>query len=316
MIRSFEIKQDLLTPVPDGDYRTYDVNYVYGNNAKIISDLKNQYDFDLDEVLARDDEVVCDYVFQSSGKKFLAISFLLPELNKGLYLDNLVTPIALLIFKGKLIIVTAHRIAFISQLLTQFQLQDSSNFVVEVTLKILKTSFELMTNDLRQLKDKIDGLETSISESGPVKPVFGELLTLQKYMITLSSTYDANKKIVDFLDKHFSDIESFNRENEKIIMKLYDKIDTMNRILKLYGAYLDNFETMINNMSSFQLNSIMKVLTEISIVLTIPTMVYGLWGINVPVPFAKSDAGILAVVIISFILSVVVWLWLRRRKYL
>ncbi|MCX7511837.1 magnesium transporter CorA family protein, partial [Levilactobacillus brevis] len=53
-----------------------------------------------------------------------------------------------------------------------------------------------------------------------------------------------------------------------------------------------------------------------SIVLTIPTMVYGLWGINVPVPFAKSDAGILAVVIISFILSVVVWLWLRRRKYL
>jgi len=131
MIRSFEIKQDLLTPVPDGDYRTYDVNYVYGNNAKIISDLKNQYDFDLDEVLARDDEVVCDYVFQSSGKKFLAISFLLPELNKGLHLDNLVTPIALLIFKGKLIIVTAHRIAFISQLLTQFQLQDSSNFVAE-----------------------------------------------------------------------------------------------------------------------------------------------------------------------------------------
>lgn len=118
------------------------------------------------------------------------------------------------------------------------------------------------------------------------------------------------------MDKHFNDIESFNRENEKIIMKLYDKIDTMNRILKLYGAYLDNFETMINNMSSFQLNSIMKVLTEISIVLTIPTMVYGLWGINVPVPFAKSDAGILAVVIISFILSVVVWLWLRRRKYL
>ena len=61
----------------------------------------------------------------------------------------------------------------------------------------------------------------------------------------------------------------------------------MDRIILGYSQYLDDLENMINNMFSYQLNMIMKTLTEISIVLTIPAIIFGFWGINVDVPLEK-----------------------------
>lgn len=49
----------------------------------------------------------------------------------------------------------------------------------------------------------------------------------------------------------------------------------MDRIILGYSQYLDYLENMINNMISYQLNMIMKTLTEISIVLTIPAIIFG-----------------------------------------
>ena len=90
----------------------------------------------------------------------------------------------------------------------------------------------------------------------------------------------------------------------------------MDRIISGYSQYLDDLEDMINNMISYQLNMIMKTLTEISIVLTIPAIIFGLWGINVDVPFEKSSYGVFAVLIISVILSLICWFLLRRKTYL
>lgn len=105
-------------------------------------------------------------------------------------------------------------------------------------------------------------------------------------------------------------------KTKKIIDEIYDTSDTMDRIILGYRQYLDDLENMINNMFSYQLNMIMKTLTEISIVLTIPAIIFGFWGINVDVPFEKSSYGVFAVLIISVILSLICWFWLRRKKYL
>lgn len=90
----------------------------------------------------------------------------------------------------------------------------------------------------------------------------------------------------------------------------------MDRIILGYSQYLDYLENMINNMISYQLNMIMKTLTEISIVLTIPAIIFGFWGINGDGPFEKSSYGVFAVLIISVILSLICWFWLRRKTYL
>lgn len=165
-------------------------------------------------------------------------------------------------------------------------------------------------------RKKLDDLDSEISTSGSLKPTFGDLLTLQKYMIALSTTYKANHKALDFIKKNFTTIDDIDFSTKKIIDDLYDTSDTMDRIILSYSQYLDKLENMINNMISYQLNMIMKTLTEISIVLTIPAIIFGFWGINVHVPFEKSSYGVLAVLIISAILSLICWLLMRRKTYL
>lgn len=116
--------------------------------------------------------------------------------------------------------------------------------------------------------------------------------------------------------KNFTTINDLDFTTKKIIDEIYDTSDTMDRIILGYSQYLDDLEDMINNMISYQLNMIMKTLTEISIVLTIPAIIFGFGRINVDVPFEKSFYGAFAVLIISVILSLICWFWLRCKKFL
>ncbi|HCD3563142.1 TPA: magnesium transporter CorA family protein, partial [Enterococcus faecium] len=267
-------------------------------------------------ILTFDDRVAYDTMIDKNDEKSLLVSFLFPEVHEGGHLDTLTTSVVFLVFKNKLIIFTKQKLKFIPELLSNMVLRDVNHFVEEVLLKIMQKDFYMMLNDLRGVKEKIDDLDSEISTSGSLKPTFGDLLTLQKYMIALSTTYKANHKALDFIKKNFTTIDDIDFSTKKIIDDLYDTSDTMDRIILSYSQYLDKLENMINNMISYQLNMIMKTLTEISIVLTIPAIIFGFWGINVHVPFEKSSYGVLAVLIISAILSLICWLLMRRKTYL
>ncbi|HEJ0356804.1 TPA: magnesium transporter CorA family protein, partial [Enterococcus faecium] len=286
------------------------------NQREYIESSEHKYDFKIGNILTFDDRVAYDTMIDKNDEKSLLVSFLFPEVHEGGHLDTLTTSVVFLVFKNKLIIFTKQKLKFIPELLSNMVLRDVNHFVEEVLLKIMQKDFYMMLNDLRGVKEKIDDLDSEISTSGSLKPTFGDLLTLQKYMIALSTTYKANHKALDFIKKNFTTIDDIDFSTKKIIDDLYDTSDTMDRIILSYSQYLDKLENMINNMISYQLNMIMKTLTEISIVLTIPAIIFGFWGINVHVPFEKSSYGVLAVLIISAILSLICWLLMRRKTYL
>ena len=316
MLKTYSLTKDTLLVSSESNIKNSSVVYVYGDEREYIESSEHKYDFKIGNILTFDDQVAYDTMINQNDEKSLLVSFLFPEIHEGGHLDNLTTSVVFLVFKNKLIIFTKQKLKFIPELLSNMVLRDVNHFVEEVLLKIMQKDFYMMLNDLRGVKEKIDDLDSEISTSGSLKPTFGDLLTLQKYMIALSTTYKANHKALDFIKKNFTTIDDIDFSTKKIIDDLYDTSDTMDRIILSYSQYLDKLENMINNMISYQLNMIMKTLTEISIVLTIPAIIFGFWGINVHVPFEKSSYGVLAVLIISAILSLICWLLMRRKTYL
>ncbi|AFW92774.1 magnesium transporter CorA family protein [Lactococcus cremoris] len=316
MLKTYSLTKDTLVVSSESNIKNSSVVYVYGDEREYIESSEHKYDFKIGNILTFDDQVAYDTMIDQNDEKSLIVSFLFPAVHEGGHLDNLTTSVVFLVFKNKLIIFTKQKLKFIPELLSNMVLRDVNNFVEEVLLKIMQKDFYVMLNDLRGVKEKIDDLDSEISTSGRLRPTFGDLLTLQKYMIALSTTYKANHKALDFIKKNFTTIDDINFSTKKIIDELYDTSDTMDRIILGYSQYLANLENMINNMISYQLNMIMKTLTEISIVLTIPAIIFGFWGINVHVPFEKSSYGVLAVLIISAILSLICWLLMRRKTYL
>ena len=316
MLKTYSLTKDTLVVSSESNIKNSSVVYVYGDEREYIESSEHKYDFKIGNILTFDDQVAYDTMIDQNDEKSLIVSFLFPAVHEGGHLDNLTTSVVFLVFKNKLIIFTKQKLKFIPELLSNMVLHDVDNFMQEVLLKIMQKDFHVMLDDLRGVKEKIDDLDSEISTSGSLRPTFGDLLTLQKYMIALSTTYKANHKALDFIKKNFTTIDDINFSTKKIIDELYDTSDTMDRIILGYSQYLANLENMINNMISYQLNMIMKTLTEISIVLTIPAIIFGFWGINVHVPFEKSSYGVLAVLIISAILSLICWLLMRRKTYL
>ena len=316
MLKTYSLTKDTLLVSSESNIKNSSVVYVYGDEREYIESSEHKYDFKIGNILTFDDRVAYDTMIDKNDEKSLLVSFLFPEVHEGGHLDTLTTSVVFLVFKNKLIIFTKQKLKFIPELLSNMVLRDVNHFVEEVLLKIMQKDFYMMLNDLRGVKEKIDDLDSEISTSVSLKPTFGDLLTLQKYMIALSTTYKANHKALDFIKKNFTTIDDIDFSTKKIIDDLYDTSDTMDRIILSYSQYLDKLENMINNMISYQLNMIMKTLTEISIVLTIPAIIFGFWGINVHVPFEKSSYAVLAVLIISAILSLICWLLMRRKTYL
>lgn len=316
MLKTYSLTKNTLLVSSESNIKNSSVVYVYGDEREYIESFEHKSDFNIDNILTFDDRVAYDTMIDQNDEKSLLVSYLFPEIHEGGHLDNLTTSVVFLVFKNKLIIFTKQKLKFIPELLSNMVLHDVDNFMQEVLLKIMQKDFHVMLDDLRGVKEKIDDLDSEISTSGSLRPTFGDLLTLQKYMIALSTTYGANHKALDFIKKNFTTINDIDFTTQKIVDEIYNTSDTMDRIILGYSQYLDYLENMINNMISYQLNMIMKTLTEISIVLTIPAIIFGFWGIAVDGPFEKSSYGVFAVLIISVILSLICWFLLRRKTYL
>ena len=62
-------------------------------------------------------------------------------------------------------------------------------------------------------------------------------------------------------------IKEIHMQNEVTLLE--ERMDTLKSLVRAYNKYLSSLDTIINNNSSFQLNNIMKTLTELTVVLTI-----------------------------------------------
>ena len=80
----------------------------------------------------------------------------------------------------------------------------------------------------------------------------------------------------------------------------------------ILSSTMDAFSSVINN----NVNDIMKVLTSLTLVLSIPTLIASIWGMNVAVPFEGSSVGFWVLLGVSLLASVVSIIILSRRKML
>ena len=97
-------------------------------------------------------------------------------------------------------------------------------------------------------------------------------------------------------------------ENKQAIEMTSIYRDIINGTRELMSSVIDN-----------RLNNVMKYLTSITIVMAIPTVISGLYGMNVDgkgMPFANSMAGFAIICIITLVVCIITMLILRKKKML
>ncbi|MGF1982051.1 magnesium transporter CorA family protein [Lactococcus taiwanensis] len=286
--------------------------YIYEPQIELISEWIPYSKVELKEVLEETQESFYDFREDKQEREWVVFKLLVPDSQKQVQFSKMVDSIVFIKSEERLILVTQNRLHELLERLreTYDSSQTFNTFVVSFIYLTLDDMFE----DLKEVKKRISEIERSIQESGAVKPIFNEILQLKKYLIMLSSTYRNNERLIENFGKYSEHFFDDSKLKQNANDKLSDRMTTLKDMVDSYNQYLSSLDTMINNLSSYQLNEIMKVLTSISIILTIPTMVYGFWGINVPLPFEKLAYGFILVFLISLVISFFVWGWLKKRR--
>lgn len=207
-----------------------------------------------------------------------------------------------------------------NNILSSFREKTSYSFdtrnKTEFMLKILFTSVKVYLKYLDMINRTTDQIETELQKATNNKALF-QLMEIQKTLVYFSTALKDNdivlQKImkltksttINYLKTTEEDIDLL----EDVIIDTKQAVEMVDMHRMILEAMMEGFASIINN----NLNQVMKFLAAITIILSIPTMVGGLWGMNVPVPFGNSPLGFLIVVLVAIITSVVVVFYFKKK---
>ena len=171
---------------------------------------------------------------------------------------------------------------------------------VRFVLRVLLQTSSRYLSHLRQMTRAIDVLEDQLQESTRNREVL-ELLKYQKSLTYFTTSLRANELMMDRLQrsKWFATYPDDEDLLEDVFTENRQAIEMTNVTANILANTMDAFASIISN----NLNSVMKVLASITIVLSLPTMVASFYGMNVGLPLSGRSWAFLATVGFSLVVS-------------
>lgn len=204
---------------------------------------------------------------------------------------------------------------FLSNSIASFQTYKKTRFLFQ----ILSQASSTFLYYLQQIYKKTDVIENQVRKSLQNKELF-RLLELQKSLTYFNFALHANENVMERLMRlRNSPLHSLLKMYEEDEDLLEDVIIENKQALEMAEIYTNILMSMMDSFSSIisnRLSQIMKFLTSVTIILAIPTLIFSLWGINVPVPFADSPFGFYEVIGIGALVTLLVTIVLYNKDML
>ncbi|MEA2098317.1 MAG: magnesium transporter CorA family protein [Patescibacteria group bacterium] len=182
-----------------------------------------------------------------------------------------------------------------------------TNFLLKIILEIF-SAYDLYLN--RILKDiKLKKIRISNLENKDILFLVQEEETLNDFV---SSLFPA----INILEKILSGryITIYKRNKDIIEDLVMDSNQTM-EISKAGSRSIKNIREAYSAILTNELNKIMKILTFVTIFLTIPTIISGIFGMNVILPLEGNPFAFLIIVLVIVILSILFFVVIKKKRW-
>lgn len=183
--------------------------------------------------------------------------------------------------------------------------------------QILYRSATLFLRYLMQINRRTDDIEEILRHSMRNKEFF-LLLELQKSLTYFTSALRSNGIVMERLmrlrrNTSLHHLIKMYEEDEDLLEDVIIENKQAIEMVEMYSNILMNMSDTFASIISNNLNLVMKFLASITIMLAVPTIIFSLWGINVPVPFQDTEVGFYYVVGIAMFCTVVAVIMLWRK---
>ena len=163
-----------------------------------------------------------------------------------------------------------------------------------------------------EVEARVERLEEQLQVSQRNREVIG-LLRYQKALVHFTTGLASNAIMLDQLsrDPHHT-LAGLDRELMEDVTVEFHQAMEVNRIQEeILSQMMDAFASIISN----NLNVVVKVLTGLTIVMSIPTMFASFYGMNVTLPGQQHPAAFAGVLVLSTIGAAAMALWFARKHW-
>ena len=225
-------------------------------------------------------------------------------------------PLGILIAEDVVITVCAEETAVLRSFVEQRVRDFSTKKQMRFTYQILYNACMVYQSLLRSIDRKRTEIEERIDQNTEDVDLI-DLHELESNLVYFATSLRANGVVLDRLTR-YGRLRQYSEDQElleDVIIENRQAIEMTQIYRDIINGTRELMSTVINN----RLNNVMKYLAAITVVMSIPTIISGLWGMNVGgkwMPFSSTPHGFAIICVITLLLCIVVMLWLRKKKML
>jgi magnesium transporter len=186
---------------------------------------------------------------------------------------------------------------------------DGHRFILQF---MLRATVRYLTY-LKQLNNAANIIQKKLEQESRNRQLI-KLFNIEKSLVYFTTSLKSNMLMLERLRR--MRLLEMNDTNENLLEDILTEgkqaIEMANIYSDILSGMMDAFASVISN----NLNIVMRLLTSITIILTIPILIASFYGMNVPLPLANSPYAFLVVIGLSLLLCLLAVAYFVKRRWL
>ena len=180
---------------------------------------------------------------------------------------------------------------------------------VDMIFRLFLSSAVWYLKRLKQISMLIDKAKRNLDREVNNESLIG-LSRLQDSLTYFNTSIRGNETLLSKL-KFKLQIDELDADLiEDVTIEMAQARETTSIYSNILESTMDTYQSIINN----NMNTIMRTLTSVTIILMLPTLVASFFGMNLVNGMESSPIGFLVAIVISLIISVASWFFFRHKR--
>ena len=200
--------------------------------------------------------------------------------------------------------------AFLNNRVKEFSTKKKLRFVYQILYRISV----LYQSDLRIIDKMRTEIEERVGEDTEEEDLIA-LHELESTLVYFATSLRANGVVLDRLTR-YKRLEQYPEDKELLGDVIVENKQAI-EMTTIYRDIINGTRELMSSVIDNRLNNVMKYLTSITLVMAVPTVISGMYGMNVEgIPLGKSIYGFGVVCLITLIVCILTMVILHRKKML
>ncbi|MBQ1901502.1 MAG: magnesium transporter CorA family protein [Lachnospiraceae bacterium] len=279
------------------------------------TDVSERYNIDIADIRAALDDEETSRINLEDDYTLILVDIPSAEVRNNRHSYTTI-PLGIILTDDAVVTVCTEETAVLRTFLEQRIRDFSTKKRMRFTYQILYNASMVYQSLLRSVDRKRTEIEERINENTEDVDLI-DLHELESNLVYFATSLRANGVVLDRLTRYgrLRQYEEDQELLEDVIIENKQAIEMTQIYRDIINGTRELLSTVINN----RLNNAMKYLAAITIVMSIPTIISGLWGMNVAsewMPLSKTPYGFGLICLGTLVLCIISMVVLRKRKML